>query len=234
MEDDFAAQPKRVQGPALGDGAAAPSTGPVQATPKPGVPEDVRSLLGPSWIVDGEDPNLYEELLGRVGAAVQPIDIIDWILVKDVVALTWQIHRSRRQRESIMRNAQRQGMERVLSMIFPRRSRIEMITEKSEAGEIASDWFKGRKKAIKRVDQLLAQAGLSIADVSAQSLSAEAEQLDRLDSQNERHERRRDSILQQIERRRAGWSKLVKRESEDVVDAEFRELPPNPTGQQKQ
>jgi predicted phage tail protein len=184
--------------------------------------------------VDGEDPNLYEELLGRVGAAVQPIDIIDWILVKDVVALTWQIHRSRRQRESIMRNAQRQGMERVLSMIFPRRSRIEMITEKSEAGEIASDWFKGRKKAIKRVDQLLAQAGLSIADVSAQSLSAEAEQLDRLDSQNERHERRRDSILQQIERRRAGWSKLVKRESEDVVDAEFRELPPNPTGQQKQ
>ena len=57
------------------------------------VPESVRALLGPSWMIEGEDPERYEELLAQVGAAMQPKDIIDWLLVKDVVELTWQIHR---------------------------------------------------------------------------------------------------------------------------------------------
>jgi hypothetical protein len=40
-------------------------------------------LLGPSGLVEDEDPKLYEDLLGRVGAAVQPMDFIDWLLAKD-------------------------------------------------------------------------------------------------------------------------------------------------------
>jgi hypothetical protein len=54
----------------------------------------------------------------------------------------------------------------------------------------------------------------------------DAAELDRLDQQNERRENRRDAILLQIERRRAGWAKRVQRASEDIVDAEFRENPP--------
>jgi len=49
--------------------------------------------------------------------------------------------------------------------------------------------------------------------------------------QNERHEYRRDALLQQIERRRAGWAREVKRASEDIVDAEFKESTPNALGQ---
>ena len=62
-----------------------------EPTQKPIVPEEVRALLGPSWIIEGEDPELYEELLAGVGAAVQPKDFIDWLLLKDIVALTWEI-----------------------------------------------------------------------------------------------------------------------------------------------
>ena len=60
---------------------------PASAARFPVIPEHVRPLLGPSWLVEGEDPKLYEDLLARVGAAVNPLDIIDWLLVKDVVAL---------------------------------------------------------------------------------------------------------------------------------------------------
>ena len=52
----------------------------------------MRALLGPSWIIKGEDPERYEELLAAVGAAVQPKDLIDWLLVKDIVALTWEFN----------------------------------------------------------------------------------------------------------------------------------------------
>jgi hypothetical protein len=191
------------------------------------LPKALRPLLGPSWIMEGEDPNLYEELLGRVGAAVQPVDIIDWLLVKDVVALTWQIHRSRRLRQSIMRSARRAAMQRLLSSILPRPGGLIPNQENAAARQIAQDWFSGDKRATKEAERLLAQAGLTMADVTVQSLSANASELDRLDLQDTRHERRRDSILQQIERRRVGWAKAVKRASEDVVDAEFKEIAPN-------
>jgi hypothetical protein len=47
------------------------------------VPEAVRPLLGPCWLVEGEYPKLYEEILGQVGAAVGAENIIDWLLTKD-------------------------------------------------------------------------------------------------------------------------------------------------------
>jgi hypothetical protein len=196
----------------------------------PVVPAAIRSLLGPTWIIEGEDLDVYEQLLASVGAAVEPLDIIDWLLVNDVVVLTWLIQRSRRHCEGIMRTARREAMESLLSSILPPNKFLD--SDDTEAAEIARDWFNGDKKATKRAEELLAQAGFSLADVAAQSLSAKAEELDRLDQQTERREHRRDSILQQIERRRAGWSKLVKRASEDIVDAKFEELPPRATADQ--
>ena len=191
----------------------------------PLAPEAVRPLLGPSWVVEGEDPNLYEELLGRVGAAVEPRDIIDWLLVKDMVALTWQIHRSRRQRESLVRSARGEAMERLMSIAWPGSGGHPDQDEDSPAKQLADEWFVGGKGARRSIDGYLKRAGLSWNDVGVQALSIKAEELDRLDLQNESYENRRDAILQQIERRRRGWSRVVKHASEDIVDAEFTETP---------
>jgi hypothetical protein len=201
----------------------------VPISQNPVVPEEVRALLGPGWIIEGEDPELYEALLARVGAAVEPRDIIDWLLVMDVVALTWEIHRSRRHRDGLMRIARRKAMEEVLGLILPR-ERGFRSSEDSEASRLATDWFNRDEEATKFADALLAKAGLSLTDVTAQALSMKASELDRLDQQNERRENRRDAILLQIERRRAGWAKRVQRASEDVVDAEFQENPPGALG----
>ncbi len=174
----------------------------VAPSQKPVVPEEVRALLGPSWIIEGEDPERYEELLAAVGAAVQPKDLIDWLLVKDIVALTWEIQRTRWQRDSLMRMARKDAMETILSSVLPE---VETDDE-DDASQLALDWLNGDTKATKRVDELLAMAGLSAADVAAQSLSTNAREFDRLDAQNQRHEDRRDALLQQIERRRSGWA----------------------------
>jgi hypothetical protein len=84
------------------------------------VPEEVRELLGPSWIIEGEDPELYEELLAGVGAAVQPKDLVDWLLLKDIVALTWEIQRTRRYRDSLMRLNRKSAMASLLSSVLPK------------------------------------------------------------------------------------------------------------------
>ena len=46
-------------------------------------------LFGPPQLLEGEDPATYDDLLGRVCAAIKPVDIIDEIFIADVVSLQW-------------------------------------------------------------------------------------------------------------------------------------------------
>jgi hypothetical protein len=63
-----------------------------------------RSLFGPPPILEGEeDAAAYDELFGRVCAAVKPVDVIDEMLVADVVALEWEVLRWRRLKSSLIR-----------------------------------------------------------------------------------------------------------------------------------
>jgi len=211
--------------PPLRVDAGAPAPQKPASDQSPVVPAHIRPLLGPSWLIEGEDPQIYEELLARVGAAVDPLDVIDWLLVKDVVALTWQIQRTRRHCDALMRGARRASMIKLLQVACSRLNSWDPKLEK-EIEALVSDWLAGDKEAAEGIESMLAQSGLSIADVAPQTLTLIAEELDRIDQQTQRHEERRDKILQQIERRRLGWAKLVRQASEEVVDAEFTETAP--------
>jgi hypothetical protein len=198
-----------------------PATTDARAAPKkPAVPEKIRVLLGPSWIVEGEDAQLFEDLLAAVALAVKPMDLVDWLLVKDFVDHTWEIQRNRRNRESLMRFGRVAAMTSILESIITWR-------EFSESPSVlAMNWFRGEEDAFKRVEDLFAQTGLSESDVTAQTLAANAAEFDRLDGRDERYQSRRNSLLKQIERRRAGWAKQKRRASETVIDADFEESPP--------
>jgi hypothetical protein len=60
------------------------------------------SLFGPPLVIAGEDVANYDELFGRVCAAVKPIDIIDEMLIADVASSEWEILRWRRLKSSLM------------------------------------------------------------------------------------------------------------------------------------
>jgi hypothetical protein len=189
------------------------------------VPEEIRPLLGPSWTIKGEHPELFEELLGLVGDAVKPKDIIDWLLVGSIVQLTWEIQRTNRHRESIVRTSRQEAMQALLDWVIQKRDiedfEFDGDSYFSPTSELSQRWMSGNKAAAKKVEKLLSDGGYSIEDVDFLSLTLKAKEFEQLDLQNERHERRRDSILQQIERRRAGWSQFVKNRADDIIDAEY-------------
>jgi hypothetical protein len=60
-------------------------------------------LFGPPLVIEGEDVAAYDELFGRVCAAVKPVDIIDEIYIADVVTLEWEILRLRRLKLSLIK-----------------------------------------------------------------------------------------------------------------------------------
>jgi hypothetical protein len=186
--------------------------------------EDVRELLGPAWIIEGEDPERYEQLLARVADAVGPADFIDWLLVKDVVAHTWEIQRSRQHRETVIRMGRLKALQQILDQATPDPEGGLSIGRDSDIAELAVKWLNGDSKAAKRVAETLQASGFSLADIAAHAITVMAVELERIDLQVERHESRRDSLLRQMERRREGWGKRVQRASEDVIEAEFSEI----------
>ncbi|NVO16253.1 MAG: hypothetical protein HXX10_19650 [Rhodoplanes sp.] len=172
-----------------------------------------------------ENPRRYEDLLSRVGAAVGADDIIDWVLVKDIVNIIWEIQRFRRAQASTIKIGCRQAMEETLAHCLPYERSWAGI--KDEARLLAQRWFGGDKEATQKVESVLAGAGLSMADITSQAMTCRAVELDRIADQIERCETRREKSLQQIERHHTGWGKRARRAAAEAVDAEFREVPPN-------
>jgi hypothetical protein len=72
-------------------------------------------LFGPPLIIEGEDAASYDELFGRVRAAVKPVDVIDEIFVADLVALEWELLRWRRLKSSLIQARALKALEGFLS-----------------------------------------------------------------------------------------------------------------------
>ncbi|MGA2312462.1 MAG: hypothetical protein ABSF87_08875 [Xanthobacteraceae bacterium] len=69
------------------------------------------SLFGPPPILEGENAAAYDELFGRVCAAVKPVDVIDEMFMADVVASEWEVLRWRRLKLSLIRTRALKALE---------------------------------------------------------------------------------------------------------------------------
>jgi hypothetical protein len=65
-------------------------------------------------LLEGEDPAVYQELLAGSRAAVNPGDAIDEILANDSVSQEWENRRCRRLITGLLRDCQRQALQRFL------------------------------------------------------------------------------------------------------------------------
>jgi hypothetical protein len=72
------------------------------------------ALFGPPLLLEGEDATAYDELLARVNAAVQPVNIIEEILINDFVFLEWEVLRGRRLKWSVMQAIGRKALQEFL------------------------------------------------------------------------------------------------------------------------
>src|SRR5215211_6932640 len=78
------------------------------------VPDEIASLFEQPSLLPGEDPQAYSRLLTAVGVAVDPKDVIEWLWVKDVVALLWEAQRLRRIRVALLAVNRRNALDEVL------------------------------------------------------------------------------------------------------------------------
>ena len=160
------------------------------------IPERARRLawLGPPPLFEGEDAAAYDELWARIAGAINPADIFEELWVRDIVNGDWQVSRLRRLQASLMRATAYEGLQKVLEpLVEPYRDQADLVRA----------WAARDKAAIKRVDELLASAGLTMDAVMAQTLCTYLDEFERIERMIASAEARRGAILYEVELHRA-------------------------------
>jgi hypothetical protein len=153
------------------------------------------SLFGPPPVLEGEDGAAYDELFGRVCAAVRPVDVIDEMLMADVVALEWEVLRWRRLKLSLIRAHGLKALEDFLREKldydqYRKRFTDELTTilqdnPAKDAEDQAEDYAqtlahqcaRNESDAVDKVNEILTGIGLHMDTILNRAQAANAEEL---------------------------------------------------------
>ena len=179
-------------------------------TPLRCVPTDIEALFGDPPLLSTEDPNLYWDMFDRFAEFVDPKNIIEWLWLKDIVDLCWEIARLRRYRALLIE-----------------RERESKNAEIDYAREHAGDrlcWMDKLKRP--QIEELRNAPRLDTEADSASLLILQYlgtyETIDKLLMSAEL---RRDRILRELDFRRERIAPLLRKKSDELIDASVDAVP---------
>jgi hypothetical protein len=181
--------------------------------------EESARFFGPPPLIAGEDQAQYEAMRDQISAAVGPLDFLEEIWVNDVVNLIWEMQRLRRLRAALLHAAAPEGVHHILKWVVGK-----YCDEKW-----AVEWAARKPEAVATVERTLAKAGLTMDAVMAQTLALKIDEVERIDRMVASAEIRRNVALREIDRHRTTLGAALRKAADEVVDAEFREIPPSLT-----
>jgi hypothetical protein len=173
---------------------------------------EILALPVPASLIEGEEAGAYDELLARISGTVKPADIFECIWVRDIVELVWEGFRLRRLKVNLITATAHMGLKEVLTPLVGR----------SEADDLAKAWAANKLSAVRRVDNILASAGLTMDAVMAQTLSHKLDDLERIERMIATAEVRRNVILREIDWHREMLGQALRRAVQQVEDGQAR------------
>ena len=137
----------------------------------------------------GGDAAAYDERFARIAEAMKPEDIFVELWARDIADLDWEVSRLRRLQASLMTAAAYEGLQKILE---------PLLESYPDQVQLVRAWAARDKAAIKRVDELLASAGLTMDAVMAQTLCTYLDEFERIARMIASAEARRDAILHEV------------------------------------
>ena len=170
------------------------------------------TALTPSPLIPTDDPSAYDTLLAGVSATVRPADLIEQAWVRDVVDLIFEAVRLRRLKAALMTACAGEGLGQVLcGLDVPG---IPFM--------LAKRWASRQPAAVATVDAALADAGLTLDHVMAQTLRLRVGEIERIDRMIAAAEARRNAALREIAHHRDRFAARLRGAADHAVqDAEF-------------
>src|SRR5262245_18912467 len=175
------------------------------------VPPDIKALFGDPPLLSTEDPNLYWEMFDRFAGSVAPKNIIEWLWIKDIVDLSWEILRLRRYRAQHIEHERRE-----------KNADIEYAREHADEG----DPFALEPPTPAQIEARRSAPRLDTeADTSNLLMSEYLDTYETVDKLLMAAELRRDRILRELDFRRERISPLLRKTSDELIDASTDAVP---------
>ena len=171
------------------------------------IPADIQALFGDPPLLSTEDPARYRDMLDRFAESIAPRNIIEWLWVKDVADLSWEIPRLRRYR-TLMIERRRESD-----------ARIEYAREYADDPEVYDRLTPEQIEAHRNAPTLDTEAD------SARLLIYYLRQYETIDKLLTSAELRRDRILRELDFRRERIAPLLRKISDEVIDASADAVP---------
>ena len=189
------------------------------------------AIFGAPPLLAGEDAAAYDDLLARVSASLKPRDIFEEIWMREIVDLTWEAQRWRRYQTSLIKAAIPEVLEKVLkplastpvpgvgSFVAQMQARVQA---QNAVPKLAAEWVAGDAAALKRVEELLTAAGLTIDDMVTRAVAQELEKIERFNRLLASAEWRRNTVLREVDRRRSSFAEKLRREIPKIEATECK------------
>jgi hypothetical protein len=169
-------------------------------------------LFGPPPLFDGEDPEIYDQLLTQISTTVMPTDIFEDIWVREVVDLTLEVFRLRRLKASLMKANAYKGLSETLAPLVGR----------SQAETLAEGWAARKSDVVEEVNKILMSAGLTTDSILAQTFCLKVNDIERIEHMIALAEARRNDALREIDRHRQTLGQKLRRAAQQLEDGQFR------------
>jgi ribosomal protein L12E/L44/L45/RPP1/RPP2 len=171
-------------------------------------------LFGPPAVFEPGYKTVYDELFSRVTAAVVPTDVFEEMWQRDIVDLSFEILQLRRLKTGLIAANQRRSLIDTLAPLM----------KDTKADALAKRFVARDAAAVEEVEQALHAAGLSMDSVTARSLVAGLDGFERIERLIASAEARRNAALRELERHRSAFAEMLRRATNEVVDAEFENV----------
>jgi hypothetical protein len=175
---------------------------------------NLQALLGPPPLIYGETKDAYDAFFASVQATVRPKDIFEEIWVKDVVDSVWWAQRLRRLRDNLLVAKTQEAITAVMRPLIGLENALIL----------AEGWAWREPESVEKLQSYLRQTELTMDVVMAQALQIALNDIERIDGMIMKAEARRNAALREIERHRAAPADALRRATESVRDAEFKEV----------
>ena len=175
-------------------------------------------LFGPPALIEGEDAELYDELLAQISEFVTPRDIFEEMFVFDIVNLQWEVMRYRRHKSEIMKLKKFAAVEHlpdwrdVAGQHFPEQS-------EEEARDLFYAWVRQDPATAKKVDEIFSKVGITRDALMAATLFETIGTLAIIEEWISSAEARRNSAMRDLARHRTTLGQAIRRAFESIEDA---------------
>jgi hypothetical protein len=186
-------------------------------------PRELEALFDNLPLVGRERREEYDAFFSAIAMAEVPSDAIDWILLKDLVDLAWEIRRERRIKVEIIKLNQTEVISDLLKSTFDKADRLGSAVNRIFDARTHAQLWASDAETRKRIDLQLKDKGHDQDSVLARAYLRGARDIDAIDKRIGLYELRRNAILKEIGLRSERKAQKLDKVSSDVIEGEFTE-----------